>query len=83
MEKKNTTILLQKRILRRLTDAGKIGMNRGQLYRSLSRPLTRLDLDVALRSLRNRGLARTQMIMSGHRGRPAEMWWAIAKKDNG
>ena len=70
---------LEKRIMRRLATAGAQGLNRGQLYLSLSRPITRRSLDVALNSLRQRGLALARRVETGHPGRPAEVWYVRAK----
>jgi hypothetical protein len=69
-------VTLQKRIMRRLKEAGYEGMSRSDLYKSLSRPLTKRSLDIALNALRQRGMASARRVETGRRGRPSEVWWA-------
>ena len=69
-------LTLQKRIMRRLKEAGPEGMSRSELYRSLSSPITRRSLDIALTALRTQGRAQARRVETGRRGRPSEVWWA-------
>ena len=71
-------VTLQKRIMRRLVKAGPRGLTRSGLSRSLSSPLTKKSLDIALNALRKRSLAEARRVETGLRGRPSEVWWAKA-----
>ena len=69
-------LTLQKRILRRLIEAGPKGMNRSSLYSSLGSPITKASLEIALNALKHRGKAQARRVETGTRGRPSEVWWA-------
>lgn len=69
-------ITLQKRIMRRLRGAGPQGLSRTDLYRMLSRPITKTSLNIALAALKRRGLALVRRVETGLPGRPKEVWWA-------
>lgn len=69
-------ITLQKRIMRRLEEAGPAGIKRTDLYRSLGSPITRASMDIALNALKSRAKALARRVETGTRGRPSEIWWA-------
>lgn len=67
-------ITLQRRIIRRLRSAGPSGLSRSELYRMLSRPITKAALDDALTKIKGQGMARERRIETSFPGRPKEIW---------
>jgi hypothetical protein len=65
---------LQNRVLRRLKKIYPKWLKRSDLYASLSAPVTKDILDVAVEALKKRGLIESQEVSTGDIGRPPTVY---------